>query len=65
MKRSKWIDGDGREHVRYVVRSLGPGRGFGILDVLRNWFVADCFSTRENAREALREYEEELEESGG
>jgi hypothetical protein len=43
------------EHHLYTVRSMGPGRGFGIVDRLRNWVIAYPFWTREDAWGYLRE----------
>ena len=34
-----WNDIDGSLDRRYIVRSMGRGRGFGILDVYTNTFV--------------------------
>ena len=43
------------KHRQYSVRSMGPGRGFGVVDRLRNWVVAHPSWTREDAWEYLRE----------
>jgi len=49
----KWEDLDGRKHKLYVVRSMGAGQGFGVIEVLRN-FVVTTGSTREECYEYLR-----------
>jgi len=35
----KWKDLNGRKHKLYVVRSIGAGRGFGVIEVRRNFVV--------------------------
>ena len=35
----KWEDTNGRKHKLYVVRSMGAGRGFGVIEFLRNFVV--------------------------
>ena len=57
MLRLKWPDINGRKHVQHTVRSMGPNRGYGVLDVLRNVYVMTGYSTRKEAWEALEEYE--------
>jgi hypothetical protein len=60
----KWEDLDGRKHRLYVVRSMGSGEGFGILNVLTNTFLWYGYSTRKNAyavlhgEKSLERYEE-------
>jgi hypothetical protein len=49
-------DGRGNKHRRYSVRSLGPHRGFGLVDVLKNLWIsptAQPYATREAAWQAL------------
>ena len=53
----KWEDLNGRKHKLYVVRSMGAGRGFGVIEVLRNFVVATG-STREECYEHLRTTDE-------
>jgi hypothetical protein len=53
----KWLDINGRKHKLYVVRSMGAGRGFGVIEVLRNFVVATG-STREECYEYLRATDE-------
>lgn len=53
----KWEDLNGRKHKLYVVRSMGAGRGFGGIEVLRN-FVVTTGSTREECYEYLRNTDE-------
>jgi hypothetical protein len=53
----KWEDLNGRKHKLYVVRSMGAGRGFGVIEVLRN-FVVTTGSTREECYEYLRNSDE-------
>jgi hypothetical protein len=61
MKRMTWKDGDGREHFLHRVRSLGPGRGFGVLNIYTNAVVASSYSNRAKAWSALRKMEEEAQ----
>ena len=49
----KWEDLNGRKHKLYVVRSIGAGRGFGVIEVRRNVVVATEW-TREECYEYLR-----------
>jgi hypothetical protein len=49
----KWEDLNERKHKLYVVRSMGVGRGFGVIEVLRNVVVATGW-TREECYEYLR-----------
>src|SRR5437667_12603634 len=43
-----WQDADGKTHKRYVVRSMGPGRGFGVVDRYRNMVIhTGSFATRQ------------------
>jgi hypothetical protein len=53
----KWADTNGRKHKLYVVRSIGAGRGFGVIEVRRN-FVVVTGSTREECYEYLRTTDE-------
>jgi hypothetical protein len=53
MIHEKWEDINGRKHKLYVVRSMGAGRGFGAIEVLRNAVVATGW-TREECYEHLR-----------
>ena len=57
MINAKWQDLNGRKHKLYVVRSIGAGRGFGVIEVLRN-FVVTTGSTREECYEYLRTTDE-------
>ena len=43
----------GRKHKLYVVRSMGAGQGFAVIEVLRNVAVATGW-TREGCQEHLR-----------
>jgi hypothetical protein len=58
--RAMWQDLHGQRHIQHVVRSLGPGRGFGVLDVRLNAIVvgSDGYATREQAWEDLKQYED-------
>ena len=58
MINAKWQDLNGRKHKLYVVRSMGAGRGFGVIEVLRN-FVVTTGSTREECYAYLRDTEEQ------
>jgi hypothetical protein len=54
LKNEKWADANGLRHKRFVVRSMGRNRGFGIMDSLCNNFV--LFSepmSRADAKQAL------------
>ena len=53
----KWEDTNGRKHKLYVVRSMGAGRGFGVIEVLHNFVVATG-QTREECYEHLRTTDE-------
>jgi hypothetical protein len=53
----RWEDLNGRKHKVYVVRSMGAGRRFGVIEVLRN-FVVTTGSTREECYEYLRTTDE-------
>jgi hypothetical protein len=45
---------NGREYRLYTVRSMGPGRGFGILDRYRNIFIPSIRGrTREDCLDFL------------
>ena len=33
MANATWKDLDGKTHKLFTIRSLGPGRGFGILNI--------------------------------
>ena len=57
MIHEKWEGTNGRKHKLYVVRSIGRGRGFGVIEVLRNFVVATGW-TREECYEYLRTTEE-------
>ena len=59
-KRLKYEDMNGRLHPEHVVRSMGPGRGFGVVHVLTNTFFYGSGGTREEAWETLREMEARL-----
>jgi hypothetical protein len=48
----KWKDINGRKHKLYVVRSMGAGRGFGVIEVLHNFVVATG-QTREECYDYL------------
>jgi hypothetical protein len=58
--RLKYEDMNGRRHPEHVVRSMGPGRGFGVVDVLTNVFVEPTGGTREEAWEDLRALEAKM-----
>jgi len=51
----KFSDINGRKYRLYTVRSMGPGRGLGVVDRLRNWVIVHPFWTREATWEYLRE----------
>ena len=53
----KWEDTNGRKHKLYVVRSMGAGQGFGVIEVRRN-FVVTTGWTREECYEYLRTTDE-------
>ena len=53
----KWEDLNGRKHKMYIVRSMGAGQGFGVIEVLRNFVVATG-RTREECYEYLRTTDE-------
>jgi hypothetical protein len=57
MIHGKWEDLNGRKHKLYVVRSMGPGQGFGVIEVLHNAVVATEW-TREECYEYLRNTDE-------
>lgn len=50
----KFEDINGRKYRLYTVRSMGPGRGFGILNRYRNTFDVSPFSKREDAWNYLK-----------
>jgi len=51
-------DINGRKYRLYTVRSMGPGRGFGILDRYGNAFLySSGFATRQEAWESLQTLE--------
>ena len=54
LQNEQWRDLDGRDHKMFVVRSMGAGRGCGILDTYNNTFVlfSDGIS-REEAKQML------------
>ncbi len=58
--RLMYEDMNGRRHPQHVVRSMGRGRGFGVLDVLINCFVSVTAGTREEAWQDLRELEAQM-----
>jgi hypothetical protein len=53
----KWEDTNGRKHKLYVVRSMGAGRGFGVIEVRLNFVVATG-RTREECYDYLRTTDE-------
>ena len=57
MINEKWKDINGRKHKLYVVRSMGAGRGFGVIEVLHN-FVVTTGQTREECYDYLRTTDE-------
>jgi hypothetical protein len=51
-----------KKHKQYVVRSLGSGRGFGVLDTKRNMFITTgSFSTRAEAYSYIAELTQKTE----
>jgi hypothetical protein len=57
-KRQKFSDVNGRKHDLHVVRALGRGNGFGVLDVVTNTFVSGRQGmTRQEAQRELKSYE--------
>ena len=56
-KHAKFEDLNGRNHDLYAVRSLGRGRGFGVLNTLSNVFVSSQEETRDEAERTLVEIE--------
>jgi len=52
-RKETWKDIKGRKHRAYTVRSMGPHRGFAVLDSYRNIIVAYPFSTRQGAWDYL------------
>jgi len=61
--RMKFEDINQRKHVLHVVRSMGPGHRFGVLNVLTNVFVDYSCTTRDEAWEALKACERKLEDN--
>jgi len=58
VKRQKFQDINGRKYNLHEVRSLGRGKGFGILNVLTNTFVGGREgATRREAQHDLKSYE--------
>jgi len=56
MISEKFEDMNGRKHRLYSVRSMGAGRGFGILDRSRNVFISSVpVATRKECWDFLRE----------
>jgi hypothetical protein len=56
LKDAKWYDHNNRAHTLYTVRSMGPGRGFGILNTFLSAFICpNPFSTRADARAYMAE----------
>jgi hypothetical protein len=53
----KWEDLNRSKHKLYVVRSIGAGRGFGVIEVRRNVVVATGW-TREECYQYLRATDE-------
>jgi len=53
----KWEDLNGRKHKLYVVRSMGAGQGFGVIEVLHN-FVVTTGQTRDECYDYLRTTDE-------
>jgi hypothetical protein len=54
LKNATWQDLDGRKHRQFVVRSMGRGRGCGILDSYNNVFVLFSHGIkREEAKQVL------------
>lgn len=53
LKKIFWKDANGRRFRTYVVRSLGPGEGFAVLDVCANVLlpILPMHITREQAQE--------------
>ena len=63
LRNVQFEDSKGK-HSRYGVRSLGPGKGFGILDKLRNSFlhIAMGSTSRSDCYSALLRYDEDVKE---
>lgn len=56
----KFEDINGRKYRLYTVRSMGPGRGFNILDKYRNMFLySEGWATRQQAWDFLKTLETE------
>jgi hypothetical protein len=54
LKNEQWEDGDGLKHKLFAVRSMGKGRGYGILDTYANAFVLFSIGvSREEAKKVL------------
>lgn len=62
--KQTWTDLEGTKHKSYTVRSLGPGRGFGVIDVLRNIVVSSPYYTRQDAWDFINRYDDEAEVCG-
>jgi hypothetical protein len=56
--KQTWTDGNGRKHKLYTVRSLGPGRGFGVIDTRRNAVFNYPFQTRGDAWDYIESFDD-------
>ena len=54
-EKAYFRDINGRKHKQYTVRSMGPGRGYMVVDILTNTVVNADFATRENAHKWMNE----------
>lgn len=61
LAKQRWTDLDGKKHRLYTVRSLGAGRGFGVIDVLRNIVISSPYSDRQDAWGFISHYDDEAE----
>lgn len=59
LAKQTWEDLEGRKHKLYTVRSLGPGRGFGVIDVLQNVVVSSPYYARQDAWDFISRYDDE------
>jgi len=61
LAKQTWSDLEGRKHKLYTVRSLGSGRGFGVIEVLRNVVISGPYFARKDAWDFINCYDNETE----
>jgi len=59
LAKQRWTDLNGGKHRLYTVRSLGSGRGFGVIDVLRNIVISSPYYERQDAWDFINRYDDE------